>query len=166
MRFSIKVLLSILLVAIVTLVIGIIFIKNNSPLDAAYFASTYDKDVILVGVGNKGRFADIMVEDVFVNNNSQPLSVKIQVSDSFTGFIVSSNFEGDEEKKYNFQDLNSVSIPANTGRQEHFDKLSNGTASEKDPIYAITIKHDESIQKIRINYRYLGFAYEKIIEIQ
>ena len=38
----------------------------------------------------------------------------IQESDPLKGFIISSDFEGDEEKEYNFQYLNSVSIQTNT----------------------------------------------------
>lgn len=166
MRLPIKILLSMLIVAIVTFVIGFIYLKKNPPLDAAFSGSSSEKRIILVEVGNKSRLADIRVEDVFVNNNSLPSNAKIQESDPFKGFIISSNFEGDEEKKYNFQDLKSVSIQTKTERQKQFDKLSNGTASEKDTIYAITISHDESIQKIRIKYRFLGLSYDKVIQTQ
>ena len=164
MRFLKKILLSILLVAIVSLVFGYVYIKSTPPLVASFSGSSSEKRIILVGVGNKSRLADIRIENVFVNNNSLPSNVKIQESDPLKGFIISSNFDGDEEKEYNFQDLNSVSIQTNTERQKQFDKQSNGTASEKDTIYAIIISHDDSIQKIRIKYRFLGFTFQKTIQ--
>ncbi|MFX3632859.1 MAG: hypothetical protein ACE3L7_05385 [Candidatus Pristimantibacillus sp.] len=134
-------------------------------MDIGYSGSSSEKQVILMGVGNKSRLADIRVEDVFVNNNSLPSNVKIQVSNPLKGFIISSNFEGEEEKKYNFQDLKSVSIQTKTERQKQFDKLSNGTATEKDTIYAISIGHHETIQKVRIKYRFLGLTFNKVIQI-
>lgn len=163
-RFLRKILLSFLIVAILTSIIGYIYIKNTSPLDAQFSGSSFEKHILLVEIGNKSRLADIWIEDVFVNNGNLPSHVMIQESNPLKGFIISSNFEGDEEKEYNFQHINSVSIQPNTARKKQFDKLINGTASEKDIIYAITISHDESIEKIKIKYRFLGLSFEKTIQ--
>lgn len=166
MRLPIKILLSILIVVIVTFVSGFVYLKNNPPLDAVFTGSSSEKGIILVEVGNKSSLAEIWVEEVLVNNSSRPLKVKIQESDPLKGFIISSNFEGEEEKQYNFKDLKSVSIHTNTARQKQLDKFRDRTASEKDIIYAITISHEESIQQVIIKYRFLGLTYTKVIQTQ
>jgi hypothetical protein len=97
-----------------------------------------------VAVGNKSRLAKINIEKVLVNNNNEPSKIKIQESNPLRGFIISSNFEGKEESKYNFRDLKSVSLQTETDPQKQLNKINNGTATEEDKIYAITINHDEN----------------------
>jgi hypothetical protein len=99
---------------------------------AAVSGSSFEKRLLLVGVGNKSSLAMISITEVLVNNKNEPTKVKIQESNSLNGFIISSNFEGEEESKYNFRDLNSVGLQTKTDPQKQLDKVNKGTATEKD----------------------------------
>ncbi|RED51805.1 hypothetical protein [Cohnella lupini] len=162
-KFSIKVMISFLIVIFISFSAYSLYLINNSPLDAVAGGWTVDKHVLLVQVGNKSRLAKVSIKEVLVNDNNEPREVKIQESNSLKGFIISSNFEGEEESKYNFRDLNSVGLQTNSDPQKQLDKLNKGTATKDDKIYAISIINDEIIHKVIIKYRFLWLSYEKVI---
>ncbi len=164
-KLSIKVIISFLIVIFVSFIVYSIYLINNSPLVVAVIGSSFEKRVLLVEVGNKSSLAKISINEVLVNNNNEPTKVMIQVSNSLKGFIISRNFEGQEESKYNFRDLKSIGLQTNTDPQKQLDKVNKGTSTEDDKIYAITIDNDELIQKVIIKYRFLWLSYKKVITI-
>ncbi|MBD2871621.1 hypothetical protein [Paenibacillus arenilitoris] len=156
----IKLLRLAVIVIVISLTGALIHVKYNPPLDAYGIGSSSDKRVLLVGVGNKSRFAEIRIEDVLVNDNTRPSNVNIQVSDPSKGFIVSDDPEAEEAQNYHFEDLNAIRLQTDTDRQEQ----ASGKASGKDTVYAVTIGHDESIHQVSIAYRYLGLPYREVIQ--
>lgn len=139
------------------------FIKMNPPLAAYSSGSAMDKQIQLVEIGNKSLLGDIQIEKVLVNNNTLPTKVKIQVSHLIKGFIISDRFDGEEESKYAFKELDSITLKPKTDPQKQLDKVNAGTATEDDTIYALSLGHEESIDKVIIKYRHLGISHEMIV---
>ncbi|QYR20286.1 hypothetical protein KZ483_21020 [Paenibacillus sp. sptzw28] len=137
-KLSIRVILSFLIVIFVFFIFYSVYLKNNPPLVVAVSGSSFEKRVLLVEVGNKSSLARISFDEVLVNNNNEPTKVMIQLSNSLKGFIISGNFEGEEESKYDFRPLKSIELQTNTDPQKQIEKVNKGTATEDDKIYAIT----------------------------
>ncbi|WP_026702705.1 hypothetical protein [Salibacterium aidingense] len=139
----------------------------NPPLAAHPSASANQASnhVQLVTLGNQSPLGDIKIEEVRVNSDNKPESVKIQVSTTPKGFIISDDMEGEKEKQYTFQDLDSIKIQTNTDPQKHLDKVNSSTATKNDPIYALTLGHKNTIHNVIIQYRYFGIAYENTVSI-
>lgn len=137
-----------------------VYLKSSSPLAAGASASSNDRKVILVTVGNKGFYGGIDIEEVLVNENTSPAQVKMQVSNHSKGFIVSDSFEGLEEKEYTFKALDEVTLPTGTSPQEQMDKLNSGKATEADHIYALTIGDATTIETVTFKYRHLGISHQ------
>lgn len=143
-----------------------LYLIVNKPLISSLSAWTSDKHIMLVEVGNKSKYGNIHFQKVLVNNDVSPSNVQIQVNHTRTGFVITDRFEGEDVKKYNFKDIQSVPIPAGHSSQKQHDKIEEGTATEEDKIYAITIRHDSEVQKIIIQYRYMGLSYEEVISVK
>ncbi|MGE8205895.1 hypothetical protein ACQKP0_15175 [Heyndrickxia sp. NPDC080065] len=144
------------------------YLKNSDPLDVGAIAtSTFDnKHILLVEVGNKSNFSKIHIEEVLINNRVKPSNLKLQISTPLKGFTISDSNEGNEEKGYIFKDLQNVSLLPNTTTQKQLEKANNGTATDNDKIYAISISDKDKIQEVLIKYRYFGLSYEKVVPIK
>lgn len=153
-------------ISIVVLFIGFFFfLKLNQPLVAHPSASANDKQVQLVSVGNKSPFGDIQIEEVLVNDKVVPSKVKIQVSYHPKGFIISDHFNGEEESEYTFKGLDSITLKPKTDPQKQLDKVNAGTAKEDDTIYALSLGHEHSIDRVIIKYHHLGMSHELVVSI-
>ena len=140
------------------------FMKMMPPLSADAFASGSDRQVQLVTIGNKGILGSIKIVEVLVNNDTAPEKVKIQVSSHEKGFIISERFDGKgEESEYTFKELDSITLKPRTDPQKQLDQVNAGTAADDDAIYALSINHEESIDKVFIKYRHLGITHKIIL---
>ncbi|WP_106494543.1 hypothetical protein [Lentibacillus sp. Marseille-P4043] len=155
--------ISVLIIAVIS--IGFFsFIKLNPPLVSGTIGSSEDKQSIVISIGNKG-FMNVKINGVLVNNNKEPLDKKIQLSNPLKGFIVADNFGG-EEKEYGITNIKDVIIEPNTDPSSQLKKVNNGTATENDESYGLSIINGKEINEVIINYRYLGLSFEKNIPIQ
>ncbi|MCC3359242.1 hypothetical protein [Bacillus sp. REN16] len=161
-----KLALSLISLAILLIGGGFVYLKFSPPLVAFQSGYSTDKQVLLVEVGNKNAFGEIEIQDVLVNNNSKPSDMKLQLSNPNNGFIITNHFNGDEASEYTFKDINELKLEPKTDPQEQLDKVNSGTATEDDPIYAVTLVHSESINRVIIHYNYLGLSFEKEVSIQ
>ncbi|MCD5324352.1 MULTISPECIES: hypothetical protein [Pontibacillus] len=150
---------------VVLLTVGsYVFAKINPPLALADgLAYQKGKKVILLEAGNQYPFGDIKLTDVLVNENLKPSEAKVQVSHPTNGFIITTDFNGKEAEEYHFLNLENAKLKPNTHPQKQLDKLNEGTLTDDDLIYAITLGHQSSIEKVTIKYQCLGIPYEKIV---
>lgn len=141
-----------------------LYYKLNPPL-AIQNGSAYQKgkEVLLLEVGNKHSFADIKITELLVNNYKQPSKAKVQVSNHSKGFIITDDFNSEEASKYQFKSINNVNLKPNTDPQQQLRKVNEGTVTDDDLIYAITLGHQSSIEKVIIKYQYLGLSYKKVV---
>lgn len=151
-------------VSILTVIIACIylFLRFNPPLETGTLASSGDSKSVVVGVGNKG-FQNVKILDVLVNNNDNPVETKIQVSNALQGFVVTDNYNNEEAKEYRFMNVNDVTIKAGTSPSSNLEKLDDGTASEKDEIYGVSVFFDKEINAITIKYSYLGIPFKETV---
>lgn len=147
------------MVVIILLVGSYIYVKSNPPLVGSSVGTGDENHVALVEVGNKG-FKDVKITEVLVNQNEQPQKLKVQVSNVIKGFMIGDPLD-EKAKEYGATNLESVTIQPNTSPQMQLDKWNNGTATEKDVIYGITIAHDKPITTVIVKYRYLGLSFVK-----
>lgn len=89
----------------------------------------------------------------------------VQVSNPLNGFVITDQINKGHDHGVSFETLETINIQHSTGVQEQLDKVNNGTATEDDQSYAITIKHNETIRRVIIKYRYLGISFEKEVTI-
>ncbi|CAM4512749.1 hypothetical protein FHS16_003385 [Paenibacillus endophyticus] len=146
--------------------VGYSYLKANPPLAAGVSASTSDRKVVLVSVGNKSKFGDIKILQVLVNGDATPAFAKIQVSDHRKGFIISSYNEVEHPDKFAFAELSAVSLGPGTEPGEQLEKLNEGTASTEEKIYALTIADEATIERITIKYRYYSMTYETTLSTE
>ena len=153
------------LMAFVGLVGGtLIFLKSNPPLEAITVASDENQHFVLVGVGNKG-WGDIQLTEVAINDFEQPAASKIQMSNTELGFVMTDDFESEEAHPYRFTDIDAAVIKTGTSPTETLEKQNNGTASEDDETYGLTVVHDEAIHAVHIKYSYFGISLFEEVEI-
>ncbi|SIS64455.1 hypothetical protein [Salimicrobium flavidum] len=155
---------------ILIIVIPIVFVGSflysrfNPPLAVSGgYAYQEDKEVMIVDVGNKYPFGSIKITELLVNNQNQPSKAKMQVSTHSLGFIISDQFNSEEAAEYQFESIENVKLKPNTDPRGQLDKVNEGTISNEDLIYAVTLGHERSIEKVIIKYSYLGVPYEKIV---
>lgn len=152
--------ISVLIFAILS--IGLfIYIKSNPPLISGTIGTSGDKHTVVVVIGNKG-FSGIKITKVLINNNELALDKKIQINNPLKGFIISDSFE---EKEYNMKKIDDVNILPNTSPSTQLEKVNNGTASENDKSYGLTVLNNKPINEVIIHYNYLGLNFEKSISI-
>jgi hypothetical protein len=113
------------------------FVKYNPPLVIGTVATSVDEHIVIVGIGNKG-VNDVKVKKVLINDNEEPSKQKIQVSNPLKGFIISDD-SNSEARNYHFVNIGDVTIQSNTSPATQFAKLDNGTATESDKIYGLTV---------------------------
>ncbi|MFK8794008.1 hypothetical protein [Planococcus plakortidis] len=138
------------LMVFVALVGGtLIFLKSDPPLEATAVASDDHQHFVIVGFGNSG-WGDIQLTEVAVNNYEEPVEAKIQMSNPTLGFIMTDDFESTEAQPYRFTNINEAIIKTNTSPTATLEKQNNGTASEDDETYGLTIMHDDVIHTVHI----------------
>ena len=148
---------------LVVIIVGIYFLlKLNPPLEVGTLASSGDSKSVVVGIGNRG-FQEVKILDVLVNNNDIPAETKIQVSNALQGFVITDNYNNEEAKEYRFMNVNDVTIKAGTSSSSNFEKLDDGTASEKDEIYGVSVFFDKEINAVTIKYSYLGIPFKETV---
>ncbi|MEZ0482103.1 hypothetical protein [Planococcus sp. SSTMD024] len=153
------------LMVFVTIVGGtFILLKNNPPLEATAVASDENQHFVIVGFGNNG-WGDIQLTNVAINDFEQPIASKIQMSNPELGFVMTDDFESEEAQPYRFTDIDEATIKTGTSPTETLEKQNNGTASEDDETYGLTLKHDEAIQTVHIKYSYFGISLFEEVEI-
>jgi len=150
------------LILVITIVGVYSFVKSNPPLEIGTLASSEDKKSVVVGIGNK-RFREVKILDVLVNNNEKPSNTKIQVSNALQGFIITDNYNNGESKKYGFKNIGEVTVKIGTSPSSNYKKSDDGTASEKDAIYGISVINNESINQVHIKYSYLGISFNDTV---
>ncbi|HHT7235686.1 MULTISPECIES: hypothetical protein [Bacillus] len=145
------------------IIIGVSFIilKSMIPLSVGAIAYSGDRKVVVVEVGNKMKFGDIQVESILINNDDEPKTTKIQVSNLGKGFTVGD----DKENEIIFRDLHAFHLPYNTDPQKRLDRVNEGTATKKEKIYAVTVWDNKEIDKVIVKYRYFCMEYEEEITI-
>jgi hypothetical protein len=141
---------------------GYFWLKFNPPLEVGTLASGEDKKSVVIGIGNNG-FREVEILAVSVNNNEQPLETKIQVSNVLQGFIITDEYDSEEAKKYNFTNIDDVTIKTGTSPFYNYEKLEDGTASKKDVIYGISLIHNEEINNVHIEYSHFGMKFNETV---
>lgn len=121
------------------------FLKLNPPLEIGTIASSEDNKSVVIGIGNKG-FLEMKIVEVLVNDNEKASKIKVQVSNALQGFILTDDYKNEESKNYGFKNIEAVSIKGGTPPSSNFKKLDDGSASEKDEIYGISVIYSESIK--------------------
>lgn len=159
-----KILITVVTLMVFVVLVGgtVMFLKNNPPLETNTLASNENQHSVIVGFGNKG-WGDIQVTEVAVNNFEEPLESKIQMSNAMQGFVITDDFDSTEAQSFRFTDLDEVIIKTGTSPTETLEKQNNGSASEADEIYGLSIIHDEKIRTVHIQYNYFGIPlFEKV----
>jgi hypothetical protein len=152
------------ILSVVLILIGTFsFIKSNPPLVSGTVGATNDYNAVVVGIGNKG-FSGVEIDDVFVNGNEEPLNLKMQVSNPLKGFIITDTFD-EEAKEYGVHDIENVTIESDTAPSEQLEKVKDGTATTNDKSYGISIVHNKAIEKVDVNYKYLGISFNRTVTV-
>ncbi|PMC33885.1 hypothetical protein CJ195_26055 [Bacillus sp. UMB0899] len=55
---------------------------------------------------------------------------------------------------------------ANTSPSRQLEKVNNGTASENDKSYWLTVINNKPINEVIIHYNYIGLSFEKSIFVK
>ncbi|MGM0897001.1 MAG: hypothetical protein ACQEV0_03825 [Bacillota bacterium] len=161
-----KILIVVLTLMVFVVLVGgtLIFLKSKPPLETSTVASDQNQHFVIVGFGNNG-WGDIHLMDVAVNNFEQPIDSKIQMSNTMLGFVMTDEFESEEAKPYRFTDIDEATIKTGTSPTATFEKHNNGSVSEDDESYGLTIMHSEKIHTVHIKYSYFGITLFEEVEI-
>lgn len=126
--------------------------------------SSHERPSVIVSVGNKG-WTDIQLLDVAVNNHETPTEAKVQMSNAPQGFTLLDSFQGQLAEQYGVVDIDEAIIKTGTDHETTWAKQDNGTATEEDEIYGISINHDEDIHTVHIKYSYFGISLFEEVEM-
>lgn len=138
------------------------FTKFNPPLEIGTLASSEDNKSVVIGVGNKG-FLEVKILDITVNNGEKPMKTKLQVSNALQGFVITDDDTNEEAKKYDFTDIDKVAIKTGTSPSSNLEKLDDETATKNDEIYGVSVFHNKEVNKVHINYNYLGISFSETV---
>ncbi|WP_339288304.1 hypothetical protein [Ureibacillus sp. FSL K6-0786] len=155
----------ILLVAfILVLLIGgfFIYIKVTPPLVTGTIFKGQDHHTVVIAIGNKG-IGDLEITSVKVNNHADPNEIKIQVSNVLVGFAGTIDENSVAASHIQYFNIEDISIPKGTIPEELLKKFDEGSATEKDTIYGLTVNHHEDIHNVHIKYRYLGILFNETV---
>lgn len=141
-----------------------VFLKFNPPLVISTLVSNDERPSVIVSVGNKG-WTDIQLLDVAVNDHETPTEAKVQMSNAPQGFTLLDDFQGQLAEQYGVVDIDEAVIKTGTEPSLIFAKQDNGTATEADEIYGISINHDEDIHTVHIKYSYFGISLFEEVEM-
>ena len=153
------------LVLLVVLVGGTyLYLKSNPPLEIGTLVSDKEQPSVIVVIGNRG-LSDIQIMDVAVNNHEDPTETKIQMSNAMQGFTIPEDFEGPLADEFDFVDISEAIIQTGTSPAENLEKQNDGTATEEDEVYGISVRHDEEIHTVHIKYSYFGISLFEEVEM-
>lgn len=138
------------------------FFKLYPPLQAGTIASNEDQTLYLIGVGNRG-VGPIQLVNVTVNVEETPTETKIQTCDAITGFTLADDYTSDELNGCEVRNVKDVSINEGTSPAETYAKHDEGTITENDLMYGVTVKNELPIQTVSIEYRYFGIPLRLIV---
>ncbi|MGP4059614.1 hypothetical protein [Halobacillus sp. H74] len=149
-------------VLILLLISFIGYLKINPPLAYGSIGTTEDKHTVIVAVGNKNLVGSIQITNVSINDNQPPSNIKLQISDSEKGFMLTDTYALYEEK--GLQDYETIALGPDTSP---LDSKKVAAAASQSPmkIYGLSITEDTSIERIEVTYRYLGLAFVKTIHV-
>lgn len=142
-----------------------LLIKFSIPLEIGTIASSDDKEIVLVGIGNKG-YSQIKLTCVLVNTTETPTNIKLQVSNIIDGFTLVDDNYSDISKIISFENIDNINIKTGTSPATNFEKSDEGTASKKDIIYGIYIINSNPINHVDISYKYFGITFNKTVKIK
>lgn len=138
--------------------------KTNTPLVYGTIGRSNDQQVVVIAVGNKG--SEKKITDVLVNNDKQPTTEKVQVSDPWKGFIITDSFNERVKSKYGIKNVKSVTLQPHTSPIKQLKKFNNGHLNKNAVSYGLNIINDKPINKVIIEYRYSGSSFEKTIQLK
>ncbi|QHT48546.1 hypothetical protein QRD89_18985 [Halobacillus sp. ACCC02827] len=150
-------------VLILLLISFIGFLKLNPPLAHGSIGTTEDKQTVIVAVGNQNWIGDIQITNVATNNKETPSNVKMQISDSDKGFILTDTYALVDES-YDMQDYETIVLGPDTSPLSS-KKVAAATDSNPSTIYGLSISQDTSIDRIEVSYRYFGLSFIETIHI-
>ncbi|MCA0972484.1 hypothetical protein LCM20_17955 [Halobacillus litoralis] len=152
-------------VLVIALVVagGVTYLKFNPPLETGTVGTSKDGQGVLIVIGNRG-FMDFLVRDVRINDNEQPDDEKIQLSNPLKGYLIANEFDR-EAGRYNFNDIDEVTLQPGTSPQANLDKMNEETVTEEDVGYGLSVINGEKIERVTIHYRYLGIPFEEEVLI-
>lgn len=151
-----------ILVLVITIAGVYFFVKFNPPLEIGTLGLSGDNKSALIGIGNKG-FQKIRILNVSVNNNEKPSDTKIQIDNASQGFIVTDDFTNESSKKYKFVDINEAVIKTGTSPSSTYEYSDDGTDSDINEIYGISVLHKEAINQVHIMYSYFGISFNETV---
>jgi hypothetical protein len=138
------------------------FVKTNPPLETGSIAASSDYHTVVAAVGSEG-WSGVEITGVSINGRDEPEEQKMQVSNPHLGFIITDTF--DEAAEYGIREIDEVTIEPDTAPSTQLEKLNEGTATEDDKSYGLTVVNDEPVHTLELTYRYLGLTFEETIQV-
>ncbi|MGR9048084.1 hypothetical protein ACQ4XT_05620 [Halobacillus faecis] len=139
------------------------FLKLNPPLTHGSIGTTEDKQTVIVALGNKSLLRSIQITDVSINNNQQPTNIKMQISDSEKGFMITDTYALVEDA-YAINEFETIPLAPDTS-----PLASKAMAASPDTspttIYGLSITEESSIDSIKLTYRFFGLVFFKTIQV-
>lgn len=138
--------------------------KSNPPLGNGsglvkfpeYYPDNSYRNCIILEIANKGLF-DVTVEEVYINERIRPNKVELGISKTLH------HVDGtDDNEFYDINERYKISPRLNT------KKIKEIAKQDKNNIvinYGIRIFDNNSIEKVIIEYTYLGISFQYIEEI-
>ncbi|GAA0440704.1 hypothetical protein GCM10008983_17170 [Lentibacillus halophilus] len=137
----------------------------HSPLQYGTIGSLDSEKGVVIAIGTKGS-EKIKIDDVSVNNDKQPKTVKMQVSDPRKGFIITDTFDKKIKSKYGVKNVKEVTLQPHTSPQKQLERSNKDHSNENIVSYGLSVVHDKPIHKVMIDYRYSEESFEKTIQIK
>lgn len=144
--------------------IGFLVWIYRPPLEIGGVYRSDDRESVVVVIGNSG-YLPIKVRDVSINDKDAPTKANVQVSHALQGIIITKNYEDEESKKYQFRSLQDVAIQTGTDPKKTLEKFDDGSVTEEDLIYGLSVLHSTPITEVTITYSYLGMSFHKTVSI-
>ncbi|MFZ0477088.1 MAG: hypothetical protein WAM18_16595 [Halobacillus sp.] len=158
-----KTLRSISFILIILLIAVLGYLKLNPPLTQGSIGTTSDKLSVIVALGNKNLLGNIHITDVSINANQAPTKVRMQVSNSTKGFIITDTYQPYEEE-YGMKEYETITLEPQSAPIP-FSKQAKAGSENPARIYGLSITEDTPIERINVTYRYLGISFVKTINV-
>ncbi|MDG5472674.1 hypothetical protein P6709_13030 [Jeotgalibacillus sp. ET6] len=139
----------------------VLYFYFNPPMGLGGIGSSESSKSVILAVGNES-FGTIKVDEILVNEKESPSEVKMQVTDPYTGFVITEDFSEFEEE-YGMTDLALVELESYTSPSSQYEKMDNGTATTDDKSYGLSVLHQDEINKVTIKYSYFGIPLEEVV---
>lgn len=139
------------------------FIKLNPPLVSGTVAAFENNHTVVTAIANEGYRA-LEITDISVNSNEEPQEQYMQVSNPLLGIVVSDDYER-EDAAYGIREVEDVSIVPGPSPSEQIQNVNNGTATEDDLLYGVSVIYDEPIHSVQLEYSYFGLSFDKTLSV-